>query len=66
MVVRNNKHSKRARKGTKIYSAAKEIAKANLAFCCLQEVRWRSTGSEIITLDTGKLQKRKEKLEQDS
>lgn len=39
--------------GAKIYSVAKEIAKANLAFCCLQEVRWRGTGSKIITLDTG-------------
>ena len=40
--------------GGKIYSVAKEIVKANLAFCCLQEVCWRGTGSKIITLDTGK------------
>lgn len=39
--------------GAKIYSVAKEVAKANLAFCCLQEVRWRNTGSKIITLNTG-------------
>ena len=39
--------------GAKIYSIAKEIAKSKLAFCCLQEVRWRDVGSKIIRLDTG-------------
>ena len=39
--------------GAKIYSIAKEIAKSELAFCCLQEVRWRDVGSKIIRLDTG-------------
>ena len=41
-------------KNEKIYSVTKEIVKANLAFCCLQEVCWRGTGSKIIALDTGK------------
>lgn len=39
--------------GAKIYSIAKEVAKSQLAFCCLQEVRWRDVGSKIIRLNTG-------------
>ena len=31
----------------------KQVAKAELSFCCLQEVRHRGTGSKIISLDTG-------------
>ena len=39
--------------GFKMYSIAKEAAKANLSFCCLQEVRYRNSGSKVITLNTG-------------
>ena len=39
--------------GAKIYAVAKEISRANLQFCCLQEVRWRNIGSKLICLDTG-------------
>ena len=36
-----------------MYMIAKQVAEANLLFCCLQEVRYRNTGKKIITLDTG-------------
>jgi len=39
--------------GAKIYSIAKVLAKASMAFCCLQEVRWRNVGSRMVCLDTG-------------
>ena len=39
--------------GAKIYSIAKEVAKSQLAFCCLQEVRWGDVGAKIIRLDSG-------------
>ena len=32
---------------------AKEVSSANLAFCCLQEVRYRNMGKKLIKLDTG-------------
>ena len=31
----------------------KEVARAGLAFCCLQEVRYRNTGKQRIRLDSG-------------
>ena len=31
----------------------KEIARAGLTFCCMQEVRYRNTGNRVIRLDTG-------------
>ena len=36
-----------------MYMIAKEVAKHNLAFCALQEVRHRNTGNKIIELNTG-------------
>ena len=39
--------------GAKMYAVAKEVARFNLLFCCLQEVRWRDTNSKLIQLDTG-------------
>ena len=39
--------------GAKIYAIAKELVRYDLAFCCLQEVRWRGVGAKIIQLDTG-------------
>ena len=32
---------------------AKEVARQNLTFCALQEVRHRNTGDEIINLNNG-------------
>ena len=39
--------------GAKMYAISKELVKYDIAFCCLQEVRWRDVGSKIIRLDTG-------------
>ena len=39
--------------GYKLYSITKEVAKAKLQFCCLQEVRYRNHGKKEITLNTG-------------
>ena len=39
--------------GAKLYMITKEVARAKLEFCCLQEVRYRNTGKKIIKLDTG-------------
>ena len=39
--------------GARMYMIAKETARANLSFCCLQEVRHRNTGKKLIQLDTG-------------
>ena len=36
-----------------MYMIAKEVAKLNLTFCVLQEVRHRNVGSKIIELNTG-------------
>ena len=38
---------------SKIYMITKEVARAGLAFCCLQEVRYRNTRKQRIRLDTG-------------
>ena len=32
---------------------AKEVARQNLTFCCLQEVKYRNSGKKLINLDTG-------------
>ena len=39
--------------GAKLYMIIKEVTRANLEFCCLQEVRYRNTGKKMIKLDTG-------------
>lgn len=39
--------------GAKLYCVAKEVSRAGLTFCCLQEVKYLNSGSKIITLDTG-------------
>ena len=39
--------------GAKLYMITKEVARAGLTFCCMQEVRYRNTGSRVIRLDTG-------------
>ena len=36
-----------------MYAVAKEVARAGLSFCCLQEVKYRNIGSKLISLDTG-------------
>ena len=37
----------------KIYSITKEVARAGLSFCCLQEVKYRNSGRKLIELDSG-------------
>ena len=49
----NIRSGKEKDEGAKIYSVAKEVAKAKLSFCCLQEVKYLNTGNKIITLNTG-------------
>ena len=49
----NIRTGKEKDEGAKIYAVAKEIARAGLTFCCLQEVRYRNTGNKLIRLDTG-------------
>ena len=49
----NIRSGKEKLEGAKIYSVTKEVAKANLDFFCLQEVRHRSTGRNIIELNSG-------------
>ena len=39
--------------GAKLYCIAKEVSKAGLTFCCLQEVKYLNNDKKIITLDTG-------------
>ena len=36
-----------------MYSITKEIDKAGLTFCCLQEVKYRNSGKKLIRLDNG-------------
>jgi hypothetical protein len=49
----NIRSGKEKFEGAKIYAITKEVAKTNLDFCCLQEVRYRGTGRNIIELDSG-------------
>ena len=49
----NIRSGKEKDEGAKIYSLTKEIAKAGLSFCCLQEVKYRNSGKKLIRLDTG-------------
>jgi len=39
----------------KIHSIAKELAKTNIAFCCLQEVRWRDVGAKVVKINTDEM-----------
>ena len=50
----NIRSGKEKLEGAKMYSIVKEIARANLSFCCLQEVRHRNQGKKLIELDNGK------------
>ena len=36
-----------------MYTVAKEAAKSGLAFCCLQELKYRKFGKKLIRLDSG-------------
>ena len=49
----NIRSGKEKDEGAKIYSVTKEVAKAGLALCCLQEVKYRNSGSRLIELDSG-------------
>ena len=49
----NRRSGKEKNEGAKIYAVAKEIVRAGLSFCCLQEVKYRNTGNKLTRLDTG-------------
>ena len=49
----NIRSGKEKDEGAKVYAVAKEIARAGLSFCSLQEVKYRNTGNKLIRLDTG-------------
>ena len=49
----NIRSGKEKEEGAKIYAVVKEVNRAGLLFCCLQEVKYRNTGSKLIVLDTG-------------
>ena len=49
----NIRSGKEKDEGSKIYCIAKQVAKLNLTFCCLQEVKYRGCGSKLIVLDSG-------------
>ena len=49
----NIRSGKEKEEGAKIYAIAKEVSRAGLKFCCLQEVRYRNIGNKLIRLNTG-------------
>ena len=49
----NIRSGKEKEEEAKIYAVVKEVNRAGLLFCCLQEVKYRNTGSKLIVLDTG-------------
>ena len=49
----NIRSGKEKDEGSKIYCIAKQAAKLNLTFCCLQEVKYRGFRSKLILLDSG-------------
>ena len=49
----NIRSGKEKDEGAKIYSVTKEAAQAGLSFCCLQEVKYKNSGSKLIELDSG-------------
>ena len=49
----NIRSGKEKDEGAKIYSVTKEVEKAGLSLCCLQEVKYRNSGSRLIELDSG-------------
>ena len=49
----NIRSGKEKDEGAKIYAIAKQIAKLELSFCCIQEVKYRNSGKKLIELDSG-------------
>lgn len=49
----NIRSGKEKLEGARMYMVTKEVARQNLLFCALQEVRHRNTGDKTINLDTG-------------
>ena len=39
--------------GSKIYGITKQVAKLNLTFCSLQEVKYRNIGKKLVELVSG-------------
>lgn len=56
----NIRSGKEKDKGAKIYLTAKEVAKASLSFCCLQEVKYRNTGKKFIEFHWCGMKRRRE------
>ena len=49
----NIRSGKEKLEGARMYEITKEVARANLTFCILQEVRHRNTGKKVIELNNG-------------
>ena len=49
----NVRSGKEKLEGARMYAITKEVGRANLSFCCLQEVRHRNTGKKLIALNNG-------------
>ena len=49
----NIRTGKEKSEGSRLYMIVKEVARAKLLFCSLQEVRYRNNGHKVISLDTG-------------
>ena len=49
----NIRSGKEKQEGARMYMITKEVARAKLSVCCLQEVRYLNTGKKIIQLNTG-------------
>ena len=49
----NIRSGKEKDEGAKMYLIAKEVARAGLTFCCIQEVKYRNSGKKLIRLDSG-------------
>ena len=49
----NIRSGKERDEGGKLYTIAKEVSRADLTFCCLQEVKYLNSGKKLIELDNG-------------
>ena len=49
----NIRSGKEKDEGAKVYAIAKQIAKLELSFCCIQEVKYGNSGKKLIELDSG-------------
>ena len=49
----NIRSGKEKERGAEMYIIAREVDRADLQFCCIQEVRHRNTGKKIMRLNNG-------------